>query len=203
MPQRSIAQRRGATQAALAALLLGAALLAGSPAARPDTKDIVLDRIAGSPPPAGAPAADVLAVSVLLESPDGTLTPRSTAQAFRTGDRFRVKLLTARPAKVSFYNTNPAGELGRSPVWQGEVQPGQETISPRLRLDGRSGTDLLHVVLEPKDPSNVWDWLGNWLRRVAGSSKDISLDVQNTDSATYLVHQGGQGVVTTIAIRHR
>ncbi|MCU0941788.1 MAG: hypothetical protein MUE35_04505 [Hydrogenophaga sp.] len=189
----------------LAALCAGV-LLGGVAHAAKSTKDIVIDRVA---PPAGMPApapaqSDAMVVSVLVESPEGTLTPRSTDSRFRTGERFRVRVLTSRAGRIAFYNTNPSGVLGREPVWRGEVQPGLETISPRLALVGERGVDQLHVVLEPAESSvSVIEWLGGWLTRVTSGSKDIRLDVQNTDTATYLINQNGQGLVTTVSIAHR
>lgn len=179
----------------------GAATLAAG-----TTKDIVLDRVAA--PAGAAPAAsatnDAMAVSVLVESVDGTLSPRGTDKLFRTGERFRVKVLASRDAKIALYNTNPKGELGKDPVWQGEVKLGQETITPRLRLDGNSGVDYLHIVMQPAKEEGVFAWLRNWLSRAKeGTSKDISLDVQNTDSTTYLLNGKGQGLVTTMRIVHQ
>ena len=81
-----------------------------------------------------ANAGDAMSVSVLLEAPDGSLTPRSTDALFRTGDRFRVKMLGSRDARISLFNTNPRGELGAEPVWRGELRVGQELITPRLAL---------------------------------------------------------------------
>ena len=198
-----LSARSLAMSALLAALMAStspAALAAGT------TKDIVLDRVA--PPAAGAPAAnaasDAMAVSVLVETVDGTLSPRGTDKMFRTGDRFRVKVLASRDAKIALYNTNPRGELGKDPVWQGEVKVGQETITPRLRLDGSSGVDYLHIVMQPAKEESVFAWLRNWLSRAKDStSKDISLDVQNTDSTTYLLNGKGQGLVTTMRIVHQ
>lgn len=200
-----LSRRSLVTSAVLAALLAAngsAALAAGS------TKDIVLDRVAA--PAAAAPAAgatatsDAMAVSVLVEAADGTLTPRGTDKMFRTGDRFRVKVLASRDAKIALYNTNPKGVLGKDPVWQGEVKLGQETITPRLRLDGNSGVDYLHIVMQPAKEEGIFAWLGNWLSRTKdGSTKDISLDVQNTESATYLLNGKGQGLVTTMRIVHQ
>lgn len=200
-----LSRRSLVTSAVLAALLAAngsAALAAGS------TKDIVLDRVAA--PAAAAPAAgatatsDAMAVSVLVEAADGTLTPRGTDKMFRTGDRFRVKVLASRDAKIALYNTNPKGVLGKDPVWQGEVKLGQETITPRLRLDGNSGVDYLHIVMQPAKEEGIFAWLGNWLSRTKdGATKDISLDVQNTDSATYLLNGKGQGLVTTMRIVHQ
>ncbi|MBL8484640.1 MAG: hypothetical protein JNJ60_20760 [Rhodocyclaceae bacterium] len=188
-------------QAVFAALVLSMAGIAVAES----VKDVVIDRIAA---PAASShgrsaAGDAMAVSVLLESPDGTLSARSTNTLFQTGDRFRVKLLSSRDAKVSLYNTNPRGELSSTPVWQGSVKAGLETISPRLRLDGTSGVDLLHVVMEPKRESGVVTWLTSWLRAGKESSKDIRVDVQNTDSTTYLVNNRGEGLVTTVSIAHR
>ncbi|MCP5283217.1 MAG: hypothetical protein H6930_16725 [Rhodoferax sp.] len=191
----------------LAALAMAGVLTAASPAANAaSTKDIVLDRVTA--PAVGNPeaSADAMAVSILLESPDGTLRPYATSRTFSTGDRFRVKLLASRTGRVSLYNTNPAGVLGREPIWQGEVQPGLETISPRLRLEGQRGVDQLHVLLEPTQPAQsqgVWGWLTSWFERDKSSAKDIRLDVQDTDTATYLMQQQGQGLVTTVTIAHQ
>ena len=82
-----------------------------------------------------------------------------------------------------------------------------EVIAPRLRLEGTSGTDLLHIVLEPakekekeKETVSIFTWLGNWL---SGKTKDIKLDTANTTSDTYLLGTPGKGLVTTLAITHR
>ena len=200
---------------ALAGALLIASVVSVN-AADATTKDIVLDRVAA--PMVNRVAAsgnrqDAMAVSVLLESPDGSLMPRSTDRVFNTGDRFRVKILASRGGRVALYNTNPHGVLGTEPVWRGEVKVGQETISPRLRLDGLSGVDHLHIVLEPEaPPTGLMAWLTNWLVTPSGArkeasgeaaAKDIRLDVQNTESTTYLVSTSGQGLVTTMRIVHR
>lgn len=199
------------THSPIRALLITGALCAAAVAAsaQGSAKDIVLDRIgaqpAGRPAPAASTSQDVLAVSVLLESSEGALIPKPVTTLFSTGDRFRVKLLAAREGKVSLYNTTPRGEFKPQPVWQGEVKPGQETITPRLRLDGQSGTDLLHVVLEPEQPSQgLMGWLTRWLTKEGSAApKDIRLDSEDTASASYLVNQGGQGLVATVRIRHR
>ena len=208
---------------ALAAATLMAAL-ASTAGAQTSTKDIVLDRVAApaarTTSPGAAPAAsatangDAMVASVLLESADGTLRPRGTDKMFRTGDRFRVKLLTSRDARILLFNTKPNGQLVEKPVWQGEAKFGQELITPRLRLEGQSGVDQLHVVMQPVLEQGVFAWLGNWLARLGsgtkaatgtadGASKDIVLDVQNTESATYLLNARGQGLVTTVSIAHR
>jgi hypothetical protein len=167
-------------------------------------KDIVLDRVSNTQIAGAVQSNDALVVSVLLESADGTLSPRSTAYPFNTGDRFRVKMLASREARVALYNTKPNGVLTPDPIWRGEVKPGQETISPRLVLDGASGsgTDQLHVVLEPVSAPSVFTWLGQW---VGGNraGKDIRLDEQNTPSATYLLTDAGKGLVSTIRINHQ
>ncbi len=175
------------------------------------TKDIVLSRVA--PPVAGAtatlatPADDAMVVSVLVESPNGTLTPRAVNASFRTGERFRVKMLSSRDGSVALYNTKPSGELVTEPLWRGQVQRGLEIMTPRLALEGQRGTDQLHVVLEPLAEAPAADsgpgliaWLGNVL---GGKSKDIRLDVQNTRSDTYLLGAPGKGLVTTVRISHR
>lgn len=195
--------------AALALAALAGGSLAQTSTGAVSTKDIVLDRVsapAANPHPGTPPVrSDAMAVSVLLESPDGYLTPRSTQAPFATGDRFRVKLLASRSARVSLYNTNPSGRFNPQPIWQGQVMVGQETVTPRLRLDGQSGMDLLHVVLEPEQPpQGVIAWIGNWLRKDGSEApKDIRLDSQDTPSTSYLLNHSGQGLVTTIRIVHR
>jgi hypothetical protein len=193
------------------AVLAAAAMLAGTGVMavdRPHAKDIVLDSVTQAATPAAqAPTAETMSVSVLLESPDGSLTPRGTDKAFRTGDRFRVKVLGARSGRLSLYNTNPKGETLAKPIWQGELKVGQETISPRMQLTGNTGVDQLHVVLEPSTPDqgDVYAWLNNWLQsfKPGAASKDIRLDVFDTASHTYVAApQVGQGLVLTIQIAH-
>lgn len=191
----------------LISLLASALLLVGATAQAQSAKDIVLDRVAAPVArPAAAPASnDAMAISVLIESPDGSLTPKSTNSLFNTGDRFRIKLLASRSAKVSLYNTNPLGQFNPKPVWQGEMKVGQETITPRLRLDGNSGVDYLHVVLEPEQaPQGVVSWISSWLTKEGSEApKDIRLDSENSPTTSYLVNQTGQGLVSTIRIVHR
>ena len=189
--------------AVLSLLLASAAQAAGS------TKDIVLDRVlapvTSSSSTTPVQAQDAMAVSVLLESSEGTLSPKSTNTLFRTGDRFRIKLLASREAKVSLYNTNPRGETNPKPIWQGNVRVGLDTITPRLALTGTSGIDQLHIVMEPAQERNIFSWLGSWIRANKdgdSSTKDIQLDVQNTPSATYLLNPKGQGLVNTLQIVH-
>jgi hypothetical protein len=211
--QRTVPNGEGETMQStlsrIAVVVVLAASAAGAVAA--DTKDIVLDRITAAAVPVrpGVPApvtvaGDAMIVSVLLESPNGTLTPKSTQTLFRTGDRFRVKVLASREGRISFYNTNPRGQTDSKPLWQGEVRPGLETISPRLALTGTSGIDKLHVVLEPmQQPSGVFSWLTRWLSPSKDDvAKDIRLDVQSTPSTTYLLNTMAQGIVSTVQIVH-
>ena len=189
-----------------ALLVLGLSASAPEAMAQATTKDIVLLRV--SAPPTAQPAVqqgDAMAVSVLLESPDGTLTSRGTDWTFRTGDRLRVKLVASRAGKLWLFNTTPDGVLQPAPVWQGTVRQGQELVTPRMRLEGRSGLDQLHVVLEP-DPTpadNAYIWLRDWLAASAVTAKDIRLDVQNTPTASYLLNPASRGLVTTVNISHR
>ncbi|RZS57107.1 hypothetical protein [Sphaerotilus mobilis] len=207
MPKPSLPNSRRASRtlsATVLALACCAAVAAGT------AKDVVVDRVlqpALAPAGVVAAAEDAMVVSVLLESPDGTLSPRGTDKLFQTGDRFRVKLVASRDAKVSLYNTNPRGETGSKPLWEGVVKVGQDTISPRLALTGSSGVDQLHVLMEPQTSGGVFAWLGNWLDnfkdgRPGSANKDIQLDVQNTETASYLVNHGGRGLVATIRIVH-
>jgi len=191
----------------LALLCLIAAMAAplSASAANRSVRDIVLDQVA---PVAVnvAPVAtnDAMAVSILVESPDGTLTPRSTNQLFRTGERLRVKVLASRGGKLSIYNTNPAGVTKL--VWDGEVRIGQETISPRMVLTGLSGEDKLHVALEPTQApqGGSLGWLTNWLGNFRNAAnRDIQLDTQSTAQATYLINSTGQGLVTTVRVVHQ
>lgn len=85
------------------------------------------------------------------------------------------------------------------------MRVGLDTISPRMKLDGTSGIDQLHIVMEPAQEPNIFGWLGNWIRTSKssdGAVKDIRLDVQNTPSATYLINHRGQGLVNTLQIVH-
>lgn len=200
-------------QTRLSALALMLAL-AGAAHAAGSTKDIVIDRVqAPLLAQAGAPVStrqvsDAMAVSVLVESPDGTLTPRGTAASFRTGERFRVKIIAARDGRVALYNTRPDGVTLREPVWSGPVKAGEELITQRLLLEGQSGSDQLHIVLEPIQTAGVWDWLRRALglndKGVADKSatKDIVLDTQATPTGTYVSNLRGDGLSTTITINH-
>ena len=191
-----------------------AALLSTPLAAQSSPKDIVLDRLQAAvvaPQPApGAVQSDAMAVSVLLETADGSLSPRSVNNAFRTGDRFRVKVVAARDGHIALYNTKPDGSTSQNPVWRGPIKTGEELVTPRLRLDGQRGEDLLHVVLEPRnEPTGPWAWVMRALglddKGMVNKSatKDIVLDVQNTASTTYVLNPTGGGLTTTLAIRHR
>ncbi len=187
----------------ISAVVLVAIVLTQGAFAASSVKDIVLDRVATPAQSTGnAPSSDAMAVSVLVEGVDGSMMPRSTQSLFRTGERFRIKVVASRAGKLSLYNTNPLGLTGRDPVWTGMVNVGQETISPRLRLDGNSGEDQLHVLLEPADqPQGALVWLNSWLLNKA-ASKDISLDVQSTPATSYVINRDGQGLVTTVRIVH-
>lgn len=188
---------------ASAAVLLLTVLLATSASAG-STKDIVLDRI--NPAVQATPAMasnDAMAVSVLVESPDGSLTPRSTQNMFRTGERLRIKVIASRAGKLSLCNTNPLGVTGADPVWSGTVAVGQETISPRMVLTGNTGEDLLHVFIEPTEalPQGTCGWLSGLLAS-KGTRKDIRLDVENTASTSYVINRAGQGLLSTVRIVH-
>jgi len=193
-------------------------LALGANAAPAQTKDIVLDRVRISAPAAGSSATapgtaaaptsttvyangDAMVVTVLHEKAGGTLVPRPVNTTFKTGDRFRVMMLASRDGKVALYNTKPTGELVTKPVWRGDVSRGLEIITPPLRLVGNKGTDQLHIVLEPaQEPTGVIAWLESLLK---SSPKDIRLDVQNTQSDTYLLGLEGRGLLTTLRIKHR
>lgn len=202
MPSVSRIPRR--SHFAVACAMALAAAFAGPGAASAATKDIVLDRVLA--PSASTAGTDAMVLSVLIESPDGTLTPRSAETLFNTGDRFRIKVSASRDAKLSIYNTTPRGQLKAEPVWQGTVAAGQETITPRMVLTRESGagTELLHFVLEPAAaPQGAFAWLTGWLAAVKPGSKDVRLDTQSTGAATYTLNPAGQGVVNTIRMVHR
>jgi hypothetical protein len=201
--------------AAVGAVLLwvSTAGFAQGSASKPSTRDIVLDQIAAPAASSGAAAtqqvparADAMAVSILVESVDGSLSPRGTDKLFRTGDRFRVKLLASRAGKVSLYNTNPQGVFNPTPIWQGTVAPGSELISARLRLEGTTGVDQLHVVLEPETTAQgVVAWLQSLLKptaREGDASRDIKLDVDHTPTASYYLNPQSQGLQATVQIVH-
>jgi hypothetical protein len=189
------------------------AVAAGSYAASSEIKDIVIDRIQSSPRasistqarPVNAVTSigangDAMVVRLLLESANGALKPRPTNTLFHSGDRFRVKMRASRDGKVALYNTKPTGELVAEPLWRGDVSRGLEIISPAMRLEGTKGIDQLHIVLEPAQAAGDVTWLGGWL---GGKNKDIRLDVQNTNSDTYLLGVGDKGLVTTVRIKHK
>ncbi|MES2938473.1 MAG: hypothetical protein V4864_12385 [Pseudomonadota bacterium] len=183
----------------LSRLAAAAAIAAVAPCALAATKDVVMDRItAPASAPATAQAGDAMVVSVLVESPNGTLAPRPVSARFHTGDRFRIKVLASRDGSIALYNTRPNGERVAAPLWRGNVTRGLELLTPRLRLDGMRGTDQLHVVLEPPQEPNVLSWLVARL-----SSKDVQLDVQNTATETYLMGGARPGLWTTLFITHR
>lgn len=144
--------------AGAAALCLTLGLAAAAVTARASTKDIVLDQVQApllAPVPNARPAADAMVVTVLLERPDGSLTPYGAAQPFRTGERFRVKVVTGRDGRIALYNTRPDGVTPSQPVWSGPIRAGQELLTQRLMISGVSGQDLLHVVLEPTQVEGV------------------------------------------------
>lgn len=190
-------------------------LSAVAQAAPAQTKDIVLDRVRIRPvasTPVALPAnnapmqttayanGDAMVVTILQQKADGTLVPRPTNAVFKTGNRFRVKLLASRDGKVALYNTKPTGELVTEPLWRGDVSKGLEIITPALRLEANKGTEQLHIVLEPAQETGVIAWLSSWLKT---SPKDIRLDVQNTRSDTYLLGLEGKGLLTTLFITHK
>jgi hypothetical protein len=186
--------------------LCAALAFAGNAFAQRAAKDVVLDQVAAPIVMSGAPAVrnDAMVVSVLLESPDGTLRPRSTEALFRTGERFRIKVLASREGRVSLYNTTPAGVFKPQPIWRGEVRAGQETITPRLVLDSSSGAGVeqIHVVLEPAGSGAPSDsWFARWFDK--GASKDVRVDQQSTADATYMLADTGTGLLATVRIRQR
>ena len=81
--------------------LCAALLMTGAAHAQRAAKDVVLDQVAAPLLAVAAPStrSDAMVVSVLVESPDGTLRPRSTNSLFRTG------------AKLSLYQGNGPGGL--------------------------------------------------------------------------------------------
>lgn len=179
------------------------ALTLATASAYADGKHVLIDRTLPQAV-AAVPHGDAMTVSVLLESPDGTLEPHGAGYEFHTGERFRVRIVSARDATVSLYNTNPSGELSPQPIWSGRLKAGLGRITPRLRLEGAAGVDLLHVVLAPPEVSSALAWLQHWLLSMAdGNDKDIVLDREDTAAATYLERRDGLGIVATIRITHQ
>lgn len=192
------------------ATLTAVASMAASSLASAATKDVVLDRVVTPAyvtvaPASAAPVGDAMVVSVLVASHDGTLTPKSTDALFRTGDRLHLKVLASRNGAIQIYNTNPLGVTTPEPIWKGEVRVGEETITPRLRLEGNRGEDQLHVVLTPAAPEGgVLSWLMDVLKGKGKSTrKDVVLDSQSTSTSTYVVNTAGQGLTTTVRIVHQ
>jgi hypothetical protein len=185
--------------------LLAVALVA-SAASVAATKDVVLDQVTApmlqTAPMAATSNSESMVVSVLVASPNGTMTPRSTQEVFRTGERIHLKVLSSRAGDIEIYNTNPVGQTSR--VWSGTVRVGEETITPRMVLTGNRGEDQLHVVLTPQKPSgSVLDWLREVLSGKGKSvRKDVVLDTQSTPTSTYVVNTAGQGLTTTVRVVH-
>ena len=151
-------------------------------------------------------AQDGMAVSVLLETPQGVLVPHSAETVLQTGTRFRVKILTAREGDIDLYNTNPLGVTSPQPIWSGHVEGGLETLTPPLQLTGNRGEDQLHVVLRAHAASapTAFAWLQNLTAgKSAAVHKDIRLVTENTEQATYVYNPAGQGSVVTLRIRHQ
>lgn len=207
--------------------LAGAALAAE--AVRPHAKDVVLATML-PPQPFGAqqvpapgmvpmpgqlplqqaqwpqmqpPRYDGMVVSVLEERADGVLLPRSTQIPFQTGQRFRIKVLAPRDGELQVYNTNPLGVTTPAPVWKGQVKAGLETISEPFMLTGNRGEDQLHVVLVPQNPAQQQN--PTWFQSMFSgkTTKDIRLVTENTQQATYVYNQAGQGSSVTIRIQHQ
>lgn len=155
------------------------------------------------PQQAQAPRYDGMVVSVLEERADGVLLPRSTQMPFQTGQRFRIKVLAPRDGELQVYNTNPLGVTTPTPVWKGQVRAGLETISEPFMLTGNRGEDQLHVVLAPQNPAQQQN--PAWFQSMFSgkTTKDIRLVTENTQQATYVYNQAGQGSSVTIRIRHQ
>lgn len=196
----------------LASMALTLGMAFGVQAAdKPTAKDIVLAPLAAQAMPNGSvgpvQSQDGMAVSVLVENPDGTLVPKSTDVNFPNGQRFRLKIFAPRDGEVLVYNTNPAGQTSQAPVWKTTVKAGLESISEPFLLSGTQGEDLLHVVLQPKvaPPQGTYNWFQAALAANASgkASKDIVLVTENTPQTTFFYNSGGQGGYVTIHFRHQ
>lgn len=164
----------------------------------PRAKDIVLTSLAKPPAPATPASNYGMSVSVLISGHDGLLTPRSTEGVFRTGDKFRLRVLPTRDGTIVISNTDPKNqtrELLRLPV-----RGGLETLVPAepdnlFQLVGEAGDDVLHLQLFPS----------NLPQPAQGAllSKDIRLVTQSTGSASYVVGETTQPIYTRIVVRHQ
>lgn len=212
--------RLSLTVTALAvATIAGAPSLALAQQDKMGAKDIVLSTLAteaASPQQANAAPAvaaarkpgDALVVSVLVPNKLGMLEPRPANTVFRTGDEFRLKLLSPRDGEILIYNTPPGREMGREPIWKTSIKGGQELVSAQFQLTGNRGDDQLHVVLKPKDPpSDMFAWLTGLFKGTgsgAVTGKDIRLVDESTNSASYFYNPTGQsGAVATILVKHQ
>jgi len=178
-----------------------ASLLAATPGFAADqamAKDIILTSLAKPPAAAGASPSYGMSVSVLVSGPDGLLTPRATDGIFKTGDRFRLRVLPTRDGTLLISNTDPQNqtkELLRVPV-----RGGLETLIPTepdnlFQLVGQGGDDILHLQLYP---SNLPQPAPGTL-----ASKDIRLVTQSTGSASYVVGESAQPVYARVVVRHQ
>lgn len=203
-------------KAAAAASLLALGLVAAATAqeGRRQAKDVVLAPLmpAAAAQPMGAPRPaanyDGMAVSVLLETPEGVLVPRSTETVFSTGQHFRLKVMAPRDGEILVYNTNPLGQTSPAPVWKTPVRAGLEAVSPPLMLTGNRGEDQLHVVLQPvaAPPQGAFAWFQDLFagkNLPTKASKDVQLVTESTPQATYFYNTGGQGGYVTIRVRHQ
>jgi len=167
---------------------------------QPQAKDIVLSGLSGRPA-AGEPSSRQagMSVSVLVASAGGELIPRATDAPFRTGERFRLRVLPTVNGTLVIANTNPAGltrEVLRLPV-----RAGLEALVPagedsEFQLVGQAGEDVLHLSLYAEGsrlpPEND----------AGAGAKDIRLVTQSTSDASYVVGEAGQPLYTRVVVRH-
>lgn len=184
----------------LLALSISSLPLLATAAAPPKAKDIILTRLS-NPVPTTTPTQSStygMSVSVLVVGQDGLLMPRATDTVFKTGDRFRLRILPTLDGTIVISNTDPQNqtrELVRVPV-----RAGLETLIPAepdnlFQLVGQSGDDILHLQLYPNSlPQPAVGGL---------ASKDIRLVTQSTGSASYVVGQANQPVYTRVVVRHQ
>jgi|JRYI01.1.fsa_nt_gb hypothetical protein len=179
---------------------LGGGALVQAGAGEPQAKDIVLSSLSGRAATAEPSSRQAgMSVSVLVASAGGELIPRATDAPFRTGERFRLRVLPTVDGTLVIANTNPAGltrEVLRLPV-----RAGLEALVPagagsEFQLVGQAGEDVLHLSLYAEGSRLPPEG------EAGAGAKDIRLVTQSTSDASYVVGDVDEPLYTRMVVRH-
>lgn len=190
------------------ALASALALAAAAQAQSLQAKDIVLTRLGGvapataaaAPARAAVAASQGMAVSVLVLGEDGLLYPRAATAPFKTGERFRLRVLPTVDGTLVLANTSAQGSTVE--LLRMTVRAEQETLIPSepdqlLQLAGPGGEEVLHLRLFPA---------GQPVQGAAApqlAAKDIRLVTQSTASASYVAGPSDQSLYTRVVVGHQ